>query len=121
MRDKVFCITGGRDYTNRDYMFLKLDDIYSYYKLMGIPIAIMSGCARGADTLALEWAYDRNVATREYPADWKKHGKRAGPLRNLEMLKAGFDVLLAFPGGTGTAHMVNISKAANKHVIEFKQ
>ena len=120
-KEFVFCVCGGRDYANEEYMFEKLDDILSHYKMMCASIAIMSGCASGADSLALKWAYDRNVGTREYPADWKKHGKAAGPIRNRQMLEAGFDVLLAFPGGRGTRDMIKITKARGIHVIEFKR
>lgn len=79
------------------------------------PHRILHGAARGADVQAAE------VASREFPdiieafpADWKTHGKSAGPIRNREMLnsamKDGAEVfVLAFPGGIGTANMCVIA------------
>ena len=46
--------------------------------------------------------------------DWKKYGKKAGPLRNQQMLEEGKpDLVVAFPGGNGTADMVRRAKKAN--------
>jgi len=69
----------------------------------------------GADLLAIEWAICNWVPFTEYPAQWRVHGKAAGPIRNLQMLDEGKPVLvLAFPGGPGTADMVR--KAYSRHV-----
>jgi hypothetical protein len=49
-----------------------------------------------------------------FPADWERYGKRAGPIRNAEMVKAGADVVLAFPlpGGRGTQHTIRLAREA---------
>src|SRR5690606_30354012 len=47
-----------------------------------------------------------------YPADWRRHGRAAGPIRNQEMADAGADLCIAFPGGRGTADMVRRARAA---------
>lgn len=100
-------VCGGRDYADRDYLFTVLDDLHA-----GDPIGvIMHGDARGADTLAGEWAEARGVAVFELRADWKRHGRSAGPRRNARMLNAWPDLVVAFPGGDGTADMVR--RAAN--------
>ena len=84
-------------------------------------LIIISGCATGPDTIALVWAKQYDIDTKEYPADWITHGKAAGPIRNREMLKEGKpDWVIAFPGDNGTADMVKISKAANITVKEIK-
>jgi len=42
-----------------------------------------------------------------FPADWSRHGKSAGPIRNRQMLIEGRpDIVVAFPGGKGTANMI---------------
>lgn len=80
---------------------------------------VIHGAARGADTLGKEWAEDYNVPTEPYPADWKRYGKIAGRLRNAEMLVKGKpDVVIAFPGGVGTAHMIQIARDADVPVYE---
>jgi len=79
---------------------------------------LIHGAASGADTLAGAWAIHRGIEVQEFPADWRKLGKRAGPLRNIQMLKEGNPCLVvAFPGGRGTAHMVKIAQAAGLAII----
>lgn len=72
----------------------------------GIDVVI-HGDARGADRTAQLWAERNRVPVEVYPADWKKHGRSAGPRRNTQMLDEGKpDLVVAFPGGAGTADMV---------------
>jgi 2-keto-3-deoxy-L-rhamnonate aldolase RhmA len=76
---------------------------------------LIQGGAHGADALAREWAVDRQIQeiVTEY-ADWERHGKAAGPLRNQRMLDVWHpDVVVAFPGGRGTASMVRLAQRAN--------
>ena len=73
---------------------------------------IIHGKATGADALADQWAKKRSIAIESYPADWVTYGKAAGPLRNKQMLTQGKpDLVLAFPGGAGTANMINLARA----------
>lgn len=84
-------------------------------------ITIISGCAKGADQIGIDWAVINWCKLEEYPADWKKYGKAAGSIRNKQMLEEGKpDVVIAFPGGKGTAHMVKIAKEAGVKVIEVE-
>src|SRR5690348_8540698 len=63
-------------------------------------VTIISGAARGVDTVALDWAVINWCPSEEYPADWDTHGKAAGPIRNKQMLEEGKpDLVVAFPGG----------------------
>ncbi len=74
-------------------------------------ICIISGGARGADELAKNYAKHNNFTFIEYPANWKKYGRKAGLIRNCEMLAVG-DACLGFHDGEsrGTAHMLTISR-----------
>ena len=76
------------------------------------PVARLGhGCATGADTLAGEWASLRSVPVSTFKAQWEKYGNTAGIKRNISMLAAFRPTLvIAFPGGTGTAHMVQIAR-----------
>jgi len=69
---------------------------------------IMHGAAQGADRCADRAARGLDLEVEEYPADWKRDGKRAGILRNLDMLEAHPDLVLAFWDGKsrGTAHVI---------------
>jgi predicted Rossmann-fold nucleotide-binding protein len=65
--------------------------------------------------LAKELYEVMHVEHEDYPADWTKHGKSAGFVRNKQMLEEGKpDVVIAFPGGTGTAMMIKLVEEANK-------
>lgn len=106
-------VCGGRDFNDVDKL---------YYTLAPIDIdIIISGHARGADQLGEMFAHQYNIPVEVYPANWDIHGKRAGFIRNQQMLDEGKpDLVIAFPGGVGTADMVRRAKAAGVEVIEVK-
>lgn len=75
----------------------------------------------GADGLADRAARVLGCDIDVYPADWPRYGKAAGPMRNQQMVDEGKpDVVLAFPGGRGTADMVRRAKAAGVRVVEVE-
>ena len=107
-------VCGGRNYSDRDKVFATLDAIHA-----ATPITIlMHGNARGADGLADDWAMGK-VKTVTFTPAWEQHGRAAGPLRNQEMLDAGPDLVVAFPGGKGTADMVRRARAVGVEVREI--
>lgn len=58
---------------------------------------IVVGGAGGVDSAALDWAWGHRCATiRNMPADWDKHGRKAGPIRNQEMVDYA-DACIAIP------------------------
>lgn len=80
---------------------------------------IIHGGARGADSLAGKVARDMRLPCTEYIADWKRHGRAAGSIRNQRMLNEGKpDLVLAFPleESRGTWDMVRRAKRANVQV-----
>lgn len=100
-------VCGGRRYRDFTRAWAVLD------ALNPKPTLIIHGDASGADQLADKWAQLRQVAVRRYPADWTELGRAAGPIRNQEMLETEKpDLLVAFPGGPGTADMVSRAKEA---------
>lgn len=62
----------------------------------GRDVTVVHGAARGADTFAHQAALMLGFTPEPHPADWGKHGKGGGPIRNQEMVDAGADVCLAF-------------------------
>jgi hypothetical protein len=109
-------VCGGRDYTDRDRVFAVLDKLHAD---AGID-RIIQGGARGADMWAEQWAYKEDVFNESFPADWETHGTFAGPMRNKRMLEEGQpDLVIAFPGGKGTADMVRKAKKAGVKVVEI--
>lgn len=84
-------------------------------------VTIISGEARGVDSIATDWAICNWTDYKGFPADWDAHGRKAGALRNIQMLEEGKpDLVVAFPGGRGTAHMVKIAKEAGVEVVEVE-
>ncbi len=83
-------------------------------------LRILTGAGTGADTDIIDWCVVSGVPWEEFPADWKKYGKKAGPIRNQQMLDEGQpEVVIAFPGGRGTADMVRRAKKKGIEVIEI--
>lgn len=106
-------VCGGRRFEDRHFVFMALDALHKKYPIT----LVIHGEAQGADNMGRLWARERQIPCRGVPADWQKHGGSAGPIRNQKMLDEQLPgVVVAFPGGTGTAHMVKIAKQANVKV-----
>jgi YspA, cpYpsA-related SLOG family len=113
----IVLICGGRNYDDVDRLNAVLDELHARH---GLTVVIHGG-ARGADTLAGRWAASQKIHTSVYFADWERYGSKAGPRRNRQMLEEGKpDLVVAFPGGAVTAHMVRIAKAAGCQVLEVQ-
>lgn len=80
--------------------------------------AIIEGGAPGADAGGAAFGHQHGIAVETFKADWSR-GRKAGPERNARMLAEGKpDLVIAFPGGNGTADMVRRAKAAGVRVVE---
>ena len=83
------------------------------------PSVIIEGGARGADRIAKEIAIELGIDVMEYPAEWNKDGRGAGPIRNQQMLDEAYpNLVLAFPlpDSKGTWDMIRRAKAARVEV-----
>ena len=130
MTGKPFTILvcGGRNYWGRATLYHKLSSVCMERGLFPEPLSlepfrpnvhIIAGDATGADTFAAEWAAANQVPFTKYEADWEANGKAAGPIRNQRMLDEGAcNLVIAFPGGKGTADMVRRAKKAGIEVVE---
>lgn len=99
-------VCGGREYDNHDKMLAVLSPL-------GPGTIVIHGGARGADRLAGSVARVLGYEVEVYPADWRNHGRSAGPIRNNRMLRDGKpDLVIAFTGGTGTLDMVSRARRA---------
>lgn len=110
MDKKVVLVCGSRDYTNESYIHGFLDTVFKDEKTENI---IVEGEAPGADSIARNYGEKKGYEVRKFPADWKTHGKAAGPIRNKQMLDENPDISLvvAFSNkpleeSRGTANMV---------------
>lgn len=109
-------VCGGRDYSDVDFLEQSLDLVKRDHNID----VVIHGAARGADTLAGNWATKNNIPLEVYPAQWNLYGKSAGYKRNKQMLDEGKpDLVIAFPGGAGTRMMMRIAKEAGVEVLEI--
>jgi sugar phosphate isomerase/epimerase len=110
----IALITGSRTYPNATHVWQVLDEIN--------PGLVIQGGAEGADRHAREWCHARGVRLLTVPALWTAHGPKAGPLRNRDMVemarRIGCRLVVAFPGGSGTADCVAKARAAGFEVRE---
>lgn len=110
---KIFrvCICGCRDFT--DYDFLKEKCLFFLQNKMP-DITVLSGGAKGVDSLAKRFAKEYNLDLEIYPADWKKYGRSAGPKRNEQMV-LNCDGVIAFWDykSKGTKTTIQFSKKYN--------
>lgn len=113
-------IAGGRDFNDYDLLKIKCDRILQNQD----EVIIISGGAKGADSLGERYAKDKGYTIDLFPAKWDEYGKKAGPIRNEEMANNA-DSLIAFWDGNskGTKHMIDTAtnKGLSVRVIEYKR
>lgn len=105
-------IAGGRDFEDYEYMCEKLNDLFynSTYFKMG-DVKIISGMAKGADTLAIRYADEHKLTKILFPANWKLYPRAAGFLRNEDMLSIATHLIAFWDGkSSGTKHMIDIAQ-----------
>lgn len=108
-------IAGGRNFN--DYELLSKVCLRLLSNIPKIEISIISGSAKGADSLAIKFAKEHGINFIEFPANWDAYGKRAGFLRNREMEQNATHLIAFWDGlSKGTANMIDLMKKANKTV-----
>lgn len=125
-------VCGGRNFRSPAQVFRVLDELHAERKFT----ALIQGGASGADAFARDWACTKPEIKRwKCPAKWTdlshpdavirtrrdgtKYDAKAGARRNAKMLEWKPDLVVAFPGGSGTADMVRRARAAGIEVIEI--
>ena len=96
-------VAGGRKFQDYEFLERVMDVVVGE----DTDIEIVSGTARGADSMGELYAQNKGFKLTRFPAKWKEFGRSAGPIRNEEMAEYA-DELAAFWDGksTGTKHMV---------------
>lgn len=104
-------IIGSRDFTDYELLKTTLEPYKSKVTLM------VSGGAKGADSLGEQWAKENNIKTLIFLPDWATHGKRAGIIRNKDIIN-NCDGAIAFWDGQskGTSHSISLCENSNKPV-----
>lgn len=111
----TYCVNGSRGFNSEECM--------DTYMRMFIPkgsedsYRLILGGARGADSLAKEWAIKNGVEYVEVKPDWNKYGKKAGVLRNIDMLdNYGVSMLISFWDGSSKGTKQTIDYAISKNI-----
>lgn len=111
-------VCGGRAYSDVERVASVLN---VFHQTVGVGVLIEGG-ATGADAAAAAWAVSNGIRLLVFPVskeEWRRIGPAAGPIRNRRMLEEGKpDLVVAFPGGRGTANMMKQARAAGVDVHE---
>lgn len=100
-------VTGSRDWEDRAAVWAAFDRVHAEHPEF---VLVSGACPSGADRMAEGWARVHGVRVERYPADWGRHGRAAGPIRNRRMVETAPDLCVAFiransRGATGTVRM----------------
>ena len=111
-----YIVAGGVHFEDYETLKTTLDDLFK--EIPKDELEVVSGHAKGADSLGEWYAEENGLKCTIFPADWGKYGKAAGPIRNRQMLEYALKEeahLVAFWNGTskGTANMINIAEKAD--------
>jgi hypothetical protein len=105
----ILAIIGSRDFKNYEQLSSILTPHKDKIK------KVVSGGARGADKLGENWAVDNNIETEIFIPDWNKYGKRAGFLRNEDIIKNSTHVIAFWDGESrGTKHSIGLAEKLGK-------
>ncbi len=110
-------VVGSRGFNDYDLLKSKLNAIH-----LRKPITcIVSGGAKGADSLGEKWAKENNIETLIFIPEWDKYGKKAGFLRNEDIIKNSDAVVAIWDEvSKGTAHSISLAKKYNKSCLVVK-
>ncbi|MGC0251228.1 DUF2493 domain-containing protein [Pseudactinotalea sp. Z1748] len=106
-------VTGSRTWTDAQVVEQALDEVLATAE--GAEVVLVHGaCPTGADYFADLHVRRLGLPVEAHPADWRAHGRAAGPIRNAQMVDLGADIVLSFPLGTsrGTWHTTRLAKRA---------
>lgn len=111
-------VCGGRDQVDYEFVRNVLDHLHKEFNFTHI----IEGEARGTDKMPRRWAEERGIPFTPVQAEWNKYGYGAGPIRNRLMVEQGKpDMVIAFPGGKGTANMIKTAGRFNIKVLEVEK
>lgn len=113
-------VTGSRDWVDRMSLYAMLAKIHSEHEGM---VVVHGDCPTGADRMAQDWADLMGVEAERYPANWDKHGRAAGPIRNRRMVKSKPKPVLCLAfirnGSRGATGCADAAEAARIPTMRF--
>lgn len=113
-------VCGGRSLDANGYLDV-IAELRELNAKRGPFLLVIHGCASGVDDAAEFWAKQDGIQFLGFRAEWDKYGDAAGPIRNHRMLTSGKpDLVIAFPGGKGTANMIAQAESAGIEVLKIQ-
>ena len=110
-------IVGSRGFTNFDFLEKTILD---NYKIENIT-EIISGDAKGADTLAEQFAIKHSIPMSIFTPDWDLYGKSAGYKRNIQIIDMSDEVIAFWDGiSKGTKHSIDLANKDKKKLMIVK-
>lgn len=110
-------VAGTRTFDDYALMRSKLD----FFLQNRTDVEIVSGAARGADQMGERYAAERGFCVTQFPADWDRHGKSAGYIRNAQMAEYADAAVIFWDGmSRGSKHMIDLAKAKGLRVRVVK-
>lgn len=108
-------VCGCRHWRDEKRIYGVLENLHSKHG----QFTLIHGAAKGADSMAADWAKENQLYSIAYPARWSEHGRKAGPIRNAAMLHEHPDLCVAFWDGisAGTADMIRKAVRARVQVL----
>ncbi len=107
-------IIGSRTFDNYELLCQEIDKLKVFYQID----IIISGGARGADSLGMRYAQEHKIPFIAFTADWEKYGKIAGMIRNQDIIDTS-DYIIAFWDGVSRGTRDSIRRA-NKCKKKYK-
>lgn len=107
-------IIGSRGFDNYVFVERTLDRLFGNSKID----LIISGKAKGADTLGQLYSTNKKIPFKPFPPDWDTYGKGAGFKRNRDIIEA-CDVVIAFWDGVsrGTEQALTVARELRRHTV----
>lgn len=113
-------VTGSRDWVDESVIY---DALLEAVENVSEDVVLVSGaCPTGADRIAEMFAESQGWTVERHFADWETHGRKAGPIRNSQMVRKGADIVIAFPLGEsrGTRGCVKMAEKARLEIKIFE-
>lgn len=112
---KILAVVGSRDFDDYELMVEYLSKLKF--------TELLSGGAKGADSLAERYAEEFNIPIKVFNADWEKYGRKAGMIRNKLIVEYANEGIAFWDGrSTGTANTIECFKKLKKpcKIVIFK-
>lgn len=110
-------VAGSRSVQDREFVFQR---IFIFLMNKDVTEFVLGGCPTGPDEFALQYAKEYHHAVKLFPADWNKHGKSAGPIRNRQMAEYADHLLLIWDcQSKGSLNMKYEMRKLGKPIAEW--